>query len=247
MVNYQLGKIYKIVGNGLTYYGSTCEPTLARRLSGHVASYNRYKHGKYHYMSSFNIIELEDYNIILVECFACDTKDQLHARERYFIETNECINKCIPGRAVKESYKVYRDTHKESIKVYRDTHKESHKVYRDTHKESRKVYCDTHKERISEQQKIYKDTHKEQINEQRKIYRDTHKEQTKLYRDTHKEQTKLYRDKYKEIIQEKRSKKSNCECGGKYTHGYKSRHLKTKKHLDFITQESAMLDNSLLL
>ena len=30
MVNYQLGKIYKIVGSGLVYIGSTCEPTLAR-------------------------------------------------------------------------------------------------------------------------------------------------------------------------------------------------------------------------
>ena len=35
MVNYQLGKIYKIVDNtnGNIYIGSTCEPTLARRLA----------------------------------------------------------------------------------------------------------------------------------------------------------------------------------------------------------------------
>ena len=41
MTDYQLGKIYRIVCNttGLTYYGSTCEPTLARRLSGHVVNY----------------------------------------------------------------------------------------------------------------------------------------------------------------------------------------------------------------
>ena len=44
MVNYQLGKIYKIVCNktGLIYVGSTCEPTLARRLVKHKADYNQY-------------------------------------------------------------------------------------------------------------------------------------------------------------------------------------------------------------
>ena len=38
MVNYSLGKIYKIADNtnGDIYIGSTCEPTLAKRLYGHV-------------------------------------------------------------------------------------------------------------------------------------------------------------------------------------------------------------------
>jgi hypothetical protein len=184
MVNYQLGKIYKIVGNGLTYYGSTCEPILARRLSSHVRLYRSYKNDKHNKTMSFDIIELGDYSIVLVECFACDTKDELHARERFFIETNECINKCIPGRAVKESYKVYRDTHKEQLK------------------------------------------------ERNQRYQDTHKEQVKIYRDTHKEHT---------------NEKFICNCGGRYTHVNRLVHFKTKKHLDYITQESAMLDNSLLL
>ena len=36
--NFQEAKIYRIVCNvtGLQYYGATCEPTLARRLSKHV-------------------------------------------------------------------------------------------------------------------------------------------------------------------------------------------------------------------
>ena len=39
MVNYQLGKIYKIVDldSNKCYVGSTCEPTLARRLANHVS------------------------------------------------------------------------------------------------------------------------------------------------------------------------------------------------------------------
>ena len=47
MVNYQIGKIYKIVCNitDECYIGSTCEPTLAMRLSKHVACYKRWKSG----------------------------------------------------------------------------------------------------------------------------------------------------------------------------------------------------------
>jgi hypothetical protein len=197
MVNYQLGKIYKIVGNGLTYYGSTCEPTLARRLSGHVEKHKSYKNGKYNKkITSFDIIELGDYKIVLIENFACDTKDELHARERYYIETNECLNKVIPGR-------------------------------------TRIQYRDQRKEFINEQAQIYRDTHKELIKKQYKKYSDTHRELTK-------ERCKKYRDTHKEELREKASIKVNCECGGKYTIYRKSVHLKTKKHLAYITQESVM-------
>ena len=44
MPNYQNGKIYQIIDNtnNNIYIGSTCEPTLARRLSGHVRKYKSY-------------------------------------------------------------------------------------------------------------------------------------------------------------------------------------------------------------
>ena len=46
MVNYQLGKIYKIVAGDLMYIGSTCEPTLSRRLTNHVCDYKSWKNNK---------------------------------------------------------------------------------------------------------------------------------------------------------------------------------------------------------
>ncbi len=48
MPDYSKGKIYKIVCNttGLVYIGSTCEPTLARRLAGHRGAYNAFLKGK---------------------------------------------------------------------------------------------------------------------------------------------------------------------------------------------------------
>ena len=106
MVNYKNGKIYKIVDNtnGNIYIGSTCEPRLCRRIWGHNGKYNQYKLGKYGYVKSFEIIKNNDYNIILVENYSCDTKDELLSRERYYIDKFECINKNIPLRKKNEWY-----------------------------------------------------------------------------------------------------------------------------------------------
>ena len=77
MVDYSLGKIYKIVCNitGLVYYGSTCEPTLARRLAGHVKGYNCWKNSNYgNNITSYRIIENNNYEIVLVELFPSNDK-----------------------------------------------------------------------------------------------------------------------------------------------------------------------------
>ena len=53
-------------------------------------------------------------------------------------------------------------------------------------------------------------------------------EQKRAYR-------KKYRDANKEAINQAKKVKAVCECGSQYTKVHKSRHLKTKKHQDFIT------------
>ena len=65
MPNYQDGKIYKIVCNitDECYIGSTTEPTLARRLAGHVNNYKVWKSGKCNKTTSFDIIDKGDYKI----------------------------------------------------------------------------------------------------------------------------------------------------------------------------------------
>jgi hypothetical protein len=118
MVNYELGKIYKIVCNitGKAYIGSTCEQTLAKRLTKHVRNYRSYLKGKYHYVTSFKILENEDYDIILLENYPCNCKDELCARERYHQDTMECVNKCKAGlynELGRFQYdKQYRDSNK---------------------------------------------------------------------------------------------------------------------------------------
>ena len=46
--------------------------------------------------------------------------------------------------------------------------------------------------------------------------------------------TKLYYQKNKEHLLAYRCENFECSCGGKYTRANKNKHVKTKKHLNFI-------------
>lgn len=95
MTDYSQGKIYKIVCNetGDVYIGST-----ATRLCNRLA---RHKHGKQYY-SSKQIIERNNYQMILIENYPCETKEELLWRERYYIDNTNCVNKHRPIITQKE-------------------------------------------------------------------------------------------------------------------------------------------------
>jgi len=143
MVNrtfYENAKIYRIVCNatGLQYIGSTCK-LLCRRLGQHRVDYKRYLNGKYHHITSFKILENNNYDIILIENYPSKSKDELHARERFYIESMDCVNKCIPNRTRKE----YREDNKEIIQQYRQDNREKltklYQEYRDNN--ASKLLC----------------------------------------------------------------------------------------------------------
>jgi len=123
---YSRAKIYKIVCNvtGLIYIGSTCEPTLARRFAGHRRCYKNYLNGKYHYVSSFKVLENEDCYIELVKECPCNSKDQLMQIEGGCIRETECVNKYIPGRTNKQYYKDNKDKLIADSKQYRYDNKD---------------------------------------------------------------------------------------------------------------------------
>ena len=104
MPNYRDGKIYKIICKitDECYIGSTTEPTLARRLAGHVNNYKVWKSGKGNKTTSFDIIDKGDYKILLTETYPCNSRDELTSREgeiiRQFKHDCECVNMCIAGR-----------------------------------------------------------------------------------------------------------------------------------------------------
>ena len=106
------------------------------------------------------VIASGDYDYCLVEKWPCADKNELHRRERRYIETNDCVNKIVPGRTQKE----YKADNKEKISEYQ-------KQYRDVsvHKERMSEYRAENKETILKQQKEYRDVpvHKERMSEYR--------------------------------------------------------------------------------
>ena len=185
MVNYKDGKIYKIVCNtsGLTYYGSTVQP-LYKRLYTHKNQLN---------CSSKVIIEGGNYDISLVELFECNSKEELHSRERYFIENNKCVNKIIPTRTQKE----WIEQNKDKIKEYREKNIDKihirEKKYRDENPNIKKEYRKENKDKLKEQSKLYYEKNKEYRKKYQKEY---HKNNwNKQKQDKRNEYQKKYREK----------------------------------------------------
>jgi hypothetical protein len=111
-IDYSKSKIYRIVCNetGEQYFGSTTQ-TLAQRLSKHRDHTNN--------STSKQIIQRGNYDIVLCEEFPCENKEQLHARERKWIEENECINNRIPARTLLEKHeyeKKWREENREKVR-----------------------------------------------------------------------------------------------------------------------------------
>jgi hypothetical protein len=165
--DYSKAKIYKLIDNtnGNIYVGSTCEPILSRRLAGHVGKYKAWQNGKFHYVTSFDIIKNSNYDIVLIEAFPCNSRDQLHKRERFFIESMKCVNKFIPLRTGKE----YRLSHADEIKEYQ---KEYYLLNADEikkqQKEYKKEYYSLYAEEIKKQQKEYRLSHVDEIKKQKR-------------------------------------------------------------------------------
>ena len=136
MVNYSNGKIYKITGGGLTYIGSTTQP-LYKRLNEHRSQNN----------ASKVIFNFDDCCITLIEDFPCERKEQLLARERYYYDLLDCVNKHKPWMSEEEKkieLKTYKEENKEIIrakdkirsKKRRELNPKCHQEYYEEHKES---------------------------------------------------------------------------------------------------------------
>ncbi len=157
---YNHSKIYKICSN-LTdkiYIGSTTQ-TLAKRLYAHVLDYKQYIITNTKYITSYEIIKLEDYYITLIEEHNFNNRQQLLKREGEIIKLNinNVVNKQITGRTNAE----YRVDNVEHIKRYSQDNKE-HII------EYKKQYHINNREQILEKQKQYNINNKQVILEQKK-------------------------------------------------------------------------------
>jgi len=122
MSKYQNGKIYKIVDltNENIYYGSTIKK-LSVRLASHTYSYRQFLEGKTkNKLSSYIVLENNNYEIELVENYLCNSLAELHSREKYYIDNYPNINKNKVGLEYKINHKEYD---KKYNKQYYETNK----------------------------------------------------------------------------------------------------------------------------
>jgi hypothetical protein len=213
MVNYQEGRIYRLVCNvtGLVYIGSTTQP-LYKRKYGHTKDYERWKEGKTNYVTSFKIIENGDYDIFLIEDCPCDTREQLMRRERYWIEQTECVNRCIPTRTNKE----YREANA------------------DRYREQRKLYYQNNIERFKEEHKQYRCANAERIKAYLQQYRQDNTNKVRMS-----EYSRHYNQANSDRIKALKSEKVLCECGGSSTRNHIRRHEQSKQHTDWVRAQTS--------
>ena len=209
-MDYKNGKIYKIVSDNSDkiYIGSTTQ-LLSKRHHSHRRSYIAYLSGKSHFVSSFKLFELGNTDIILLENFPCNNKEELYARERYYIELNKniCVNMHIPTRTDKEYYEQNKPSILINVKQYRQNNIES----------------------IKKKEKIYREKNKLTIAEKKKTYQQENAE-------TLKEKKKIYNEQHKQEIRARLGVVSFCGCGTSVTKQHIKRHNKSAKHIKYITE-----------
>ena len=119
-VDYSLGKIYKIecARTGNVFYGSTCEPILSRRISALRRQYKNYSLGdnKTKFTSVFVVLQYDNCEISLVETYPCKNKDELIAREKFYIGNNpHCVNRIYTDKRLQREF---RQTLNETYDIY---------------------------------------------------------------------------------------------------------------------------------
>jgi len=240
-LDYKDGKIYKVICN-LTkniYIGST-RTTLKLRLQKHKDSYKYWikkaKNRKYSY-TVFEVLKNNNFNIILLELYPCNSKSELIARERIYIESMNCVNKNIPTRTKKEWIDANREKVNEIKNNWRKRNPQYLKQYYLDNKEKldnkNKQYMEEHKEQQQEYRKQYYQENKESISEKEK-----EKIECECKRIIRKSdlpahlKTKIHIDIMNGIEQKPYDKfeKIECECGSIVSKGFISTHKKTDKH-----------------
>ena len=146
MPDYKEGKIYKIKCNetGEQYFGSTTG-SLQVRLNSHK-SQTKCKNQ----CMSRQIINRGNFQIELVENYSCETSHELHKRERFYIDNNECINHVIPTRTAKEYRQLHKEKFNECNRIWLKEHRQERNTWQNNLYKTNEDYREKSKVRASE-------------------------------------------------------------------------------------------------
>ena len=136
MTNYNNGKIYKIIVNNTDeeydpYIGSTTKKYLSQRMTSHKGDYKRYNNGKQnHKMASFTLFDkygIENCEIVLIENFPCNSKDELRSRERYHYDNIKNCNNYRPIRNEADSKDICAKKYRRRLELNPNHNNEDYK------------------------------------------------------------------------------------------------------------------------
>lgn len=208
MVNYQNGKVYKLIDNQTDkpfYVGSTAQ-SLSQRKGQHVVAANtNQQRAVYQYIRNINF----NFSIVLIKSYPCRNKDELNREEGKWIQKlskkYDLTNHIIAGRTYSEWFKQYYEENKDKILEY-------HQNYRRRNTK-----------RINQYAEEYRKQHKDKINEYAEKYRAQNRDRINVWHKQNYEQNK-------DRINTKKGEKVECYCGAVVRRDWLRRHQRTKKH-----------------
>ena len=241
MADYQKAVIYKWACDDFdeVYVGSTTNFT--RRKHAHKTACNSENDKKHHlkiYQTMREYGGFENWRMIQIETYPCQSKRELEAREEHWRkELNAILNGKRAFRTIQEKkeydqerHKLYYETNKESIAV-------KYKQYREENKDQIKARQQEYylkpenKLRKAETDKTYREAHKDEIKEKRKDYFDEYNNKEEV-KDKKHEWYLANKERSYTSCKERRQIKTECDiCGVLYTACRKSEHIKTEKHV----------------
>ena len=215
MTDYSKGKIYKILNN---IDDEIYIGSTSETLSRRMARHRSLANtNPYNKLYKHMVdIGIDKCYIELVETYPCNNKDELRAKEGHVIRQCGTLNSRIECRTRQE----WKNEVKEDIK------EKSH------------AYYEHNKEKLQEQHKSYYENHKEHIKQASIKYKEEHKEWKLEY-------DRLYRLTNKETIKEAKQIRMICECGCDILKAVKARHYITKRHQQFLEQQTQKCKSSI--
>jgi len=158
-VNYNKGLIYKICCKDVNikdeYVGSTTNFKV--RKNNHKTSCSNPKSEKYNrkiYQYIRDNGGFDNWDMILVEYYNCNSKKELEKRERFWIEELKCsLNSYIPTREKVEYIEINKDRKRITDKQYKENNKEKIRIIQKQYKDKNKEKLDNYKSEWYKQNK----------------------------------------------------------------------------------------------
>ena len=113
----------------LKYIGATTMPDIYTRLQQHIYHYNHHNEGVADlHCTSFEIIKNDNFKIELLEEYSCNNQEELDTKERFYIQSINCVNKYIPSRTRQEYYVDKIDEFKDYYQKVKDNDRFKKKI-----------------------------------------------------------------------------------------------------------------------